>query len=231
MFPNFKDYESIYDDQYKSKEVHPDSWPASTLTKQHKLSCHETTSSWSVPQVARLPFPMPYPGDSRSLRFLNEQCFSTGNWATWCPVPSFWEGSLWGRGGGIIVGQYLRSDSGMTLVCSGSPLLCHPRTLFFHLLSFHLSSLKPNLSDFRPFPTPTKSKWPQTWEYLRSLLSALWMPLLSDRLYVNINQKWVLGSTSMASNPPQPQMASTGIRKNCPGPHTSPLNASFLATK
>lgn len=97
------------------------------------------------------------------------------------------EGSLWGRGGGIIVRQYFRSDSGMTLVCSGFPLLCHPRTLFFYLLSFLLSSLKPNLSDFLPFPTRTKSRWPQTWEYLRSLLSALWMPVLSDRLYVNIN--------------------------------------------
>ena len=181
--------------KYKSKEVHPDSWPASTLTKQREPSCHETTSSRSVPQVARLTFPLPYSGDSRSLRFLNEQCFSTGNWATWCPAPSFWdgskrflfEGSLWGRGGGIIVRQYFRSDSEMTLVCSGFPLLCHPRTLFFYLLSFPLSSLKPNLSDFLPFPTPTKSRWPQTWEYLRSLLSALWMPVLSDRLYVNIN--------------------------------------------
>lgn len=139
------------------------------------MSCKHVSQKPVIPQVTKpllhevrprlqgSPSPCPNLGIVGALRFLNETvlCRQQG-WAIRCLAPSFQEGSKMGGGGGDNCPAIFKvSSSGM--VCSGFPLFptSHPhlpRALFFHQMNFTLGFLKPNLTAFLPFPTPTKSQ-------------------------------------------------------------------------
>ena len=104
------------------------------MTCKHLNQTMWTLMSWNHivmqrAQVARLPFPMPCPGDSRRPEISECTVLLCRQLATWCPGPSSWEGSKM-AGGVIIVRQYLRSDSGMTSLLWISPPLSSKDSIF-----------------------------------------------------------------------------------------------------
>lgn len=183
------------------------------------------------PWLQNSPSPHPNPGIAGALKFLNETallCRQPGG-----PV----SGTLMGRGRGDNCHVIFKiSGSGMALgglVSSGLPLSSAPQhpppASPNHLgLCFSTNWTLPwalwgqILQLSFPSPPPQKARWLQAWKHLKFLVSKPWMPPLGDRIYMNINQTWVLGSVDRPFCDSKAilaiQVASKWIRKGSLGP-------------